>query len=98
MVLCALLLALSLAAAVRAALALGPWKAQIVDAESKQSVNNVVVLAVWTKVTLVPEGCVNFYYYDSVETMADQEGRFTIAELDYFRFDAHVLAETELFF
>jgi hypothetical protein len=56
------------------------------------------VLAVWTKVTLVPEGSVNLLYYDSVEVIADPEGRFTIAERDYSRFDAHVLAEPELFF
>jgi len=98
LLLCAFLSVLSLAATTRPALALGPWKAQIVDAESKQPVNNVVVLAVWTKVTVLPEGSVNLLYYDSVEVIADPEGRFTIAERDYSRFDAHVLAEPELFF
>ncbi len=98
LVLGTLLLALSLAAAVRPALALGPWKAQIVDAESKQPVNNVVVLAVWTKVLLGPDRGPTFVFYDSAEVLADQDGRIIVAERDYSTKDVQVFAEPEFFF
>jgi hypothetical protein len=89
--------ALSLAA-VRPALALGPWKAQMIDAESKQPLADVVVLAVWTKVLLGPDRGLSFVYYDSEEVMADQEGRIVVAARDYSAKDAQVFAEPEFFF
>ena len=95
--LCVSLLALSLAAA-RPALALGPWKARIVDAETKQPLANVVVLAVWTKVLLGPDHGPTFMYYDSEEVMADQDGRIVVGARDYSTRDAQVFAEPEFFF
>jgi hypothetical protein len=93
----ALLLALTLPAG--SALALGPWKAQIVDADSKQPVAGVVVLAVWTKVLVGSDRAApSFIYYDSEEVVADQEGRISIAARDYSMSDAQVFAEPEFFF
>lgn len=91
-----LLLALTLPAS--PAIALGPWKAQIIDAESKQPLADVVVLAVWTKVLLGSDRGPSFLYYDSEEVIADQEGRIVVAARDYSTRDAQVFAEPEFFF
>lgn len=92
------LLVLSLAVAVGPASALGPWKARIVDAESKQPLAGVVVLAVWTKVLLGPDRSPSFIYYDSEEVVADQDGRIIVAARDYSTSDAQVFAEPEFLF
>ena len=90
------LVALTLPAS--SALALGPWKAQIVDAETKHPLAGVVVLAVWTKVLLGPDRGPSFLYYDSEEVIADQDGRIVVAARDYSINDARVFAEPEFFF
>lgn len=92
------LLELGFAGAVGPASAPGPWRAQIVDAETKQPLANVVVLAVWTKVLLGSDRGPRFMYYDSEEVVADQEGRISIAARDYSMSDAQVFAEPEFFF
>ncbi len=67
----------------RVATAAGPWKAQIVDAETKQPLEGVVVLAVWTR-HVRSFGGPSSEYYDSQEVLTDKEGRFTIAPRSFF--------------
>jgi hypothetical protein len=56
----------------------GPWKAQIVDAETKRPLEGVVVLAWWTR-SVRSFGGPSEEYQDSQEVLTDKEGRFTIA-------------------
>lgn len=55
----------------------GPWKARIVDAETGQPVEGVVVLLVWLKMTRSlggPSG----KYHDAEEVVTGPEGRFEV--------------------
>ncbi len=61
----------------------GPWRAQIVDAETKQPLEGVVVLAMWTKHVRSPGGP-SSEYHDSEEVLANKDGRFTIAARSFF--------------
>jgi hypothetical protein len=65
----------------------GPWKAQVVDAETGQPLEGVVVLAWWTK---------NFWLIglhgdigggDSQEVVTGKDGQFTIASRRLFTFN-----------
>lgn len=57
--------------------AAGPWKAQIVDAETGKPLEEVVVLAVWRHCGFIyMDGC--GYYYDSEEVVTGADGRFVI--------------------
>jgi hypothetical protein len=60
-----------------AAEAAGPWKAQLVDAETKQPLEGVVVLAWWTR-NVRSFGGPSEDYCDSQEVLTDKDGRFTI--------------------
>ena len=74
---------LLLTAEVLPAAASGPWRAQIVDAETKQPLEGVVALAVWYKATRTFGGP-SEEYHDSEEVLTDKEGRFTIAARSFF--------------
>jgi hypothetical protein len=55
----------------------GPWRAQIVDAETGQPIGGVIVLAVWDKRTFAwphPDR----QYHDSEEAVSDHDGRIVI--------------------
>lgn len=67
----------------RVATAAGPWKAQVVDAETKQPLEGVVVLAMWTR-HMRTFGGPSQEYYDSEEVLTDREGRFTITARSFF--------------
>ena len=55
----------------------GPWRAQIVDAETGQPIEGVIVLAVWDKRTFAwPHPDRN--YHDSEEVVSDKDGRIVI--------------------
>jgi hypothetical protein len=58
--------------------AAGPWQAQLVDAETKQPLAGVVVLAWWTR-SVRSLGGPSEDYRDSQEVLTDKDGRFTIA-------------------
>ncbi|HZO42617.1 MAG TPA: hypothetical protein VFE97_25605 [Methylomirabilota bacterium] len=58
--------------------AAGPWKAQVVDAETKQPLEGVVVLAWWTR-SVRSFGGPGEEYRDSQEVLTDKDGRFAIA-------------------
>ena len=65
------------------ALAAGPWKGQVVDAESSQPLADVIVFAVWWKrlPALIHEGR-SFYY--AAEVAPSSSGQFTIPAVATF--------------
>jgi hypothetical protein len=67
----------------------GPWKAQVVDAETKQPLEGVVVVAAWTKYVWGPLdfGGPSYEYYDSEEVLTDKDGRFIIPARSVFSFN-----------
>jgi hypothetical protein len=93
--LCALLLALILSPPTVDAL--GPWKAQVVDAETRQPLAEVVVVAVWKKYLPV-EGTVGiFEYVDSIEEVSGGDGQFVIPERDFSATNSHILDEPDFY-
>ncbi len=58
--------------------AAGPWKAQIVDADTGKSLDGVVVLAVWYRRYASLGGWAGGGYYDSEEVVSGADGRFVI--------------------
>jgi hypothetical protein len=70
---------LSMLAVVGPAGAAGPWRGQVVDAETGQPLEGVVVLAVWDKLSpgvMHPRR----EYHDVDEVVTDADGRFVIPE------------------
>ena len=63
--------------------AAGPWQAQVVDAETKQPLAGVVVLAWWTR-HVRSFGGPSEEYRDSQEVLTDKDGRFTIAPRSFW--------------
>lgn len=57
--------------------AAGPWKAQVVDAETGKPLEGAVVLAMWERRTPGP-GHPFITFYDSEEVMSDPNGQFII--------------------
>lgn len=57
--------------------AAGPLKAQVLDAETGQPLEGVVVLAYWLKMTRGPGGA-SPSFYDAEEVVTGPDGRFTI--------------------
>jgi len=93
---CTLLLALSYPAV--CAYALGPWKAQVVDAETKQPLAGVVVVAVWKKYLPV-EGTIGiFEYVDSTEEVTGGDGQFVISARNFSAANSHILDEPDFYF
>jgi hypothetical protein len=93
--LCALLLALILSPPTVDAL--GPWKAQVVDAETRQPLAGGVVVAVWKKYLPV-EGTVGiFEYVDSIEEVTGGDGQFVIPERDFSATNSHILDEPDFY-
>lgn len=62
--------------------AAGPWKAQIVDAQTKQPLEGVVVVAAWWRATRTLGGP-SEEYHDSEEVVTDKAGRFSIRARRY---------------
>jgi hypothetical protein len=63
--------------------AAGPWKAQVVNAETKQPLEGVVVLAWWSR-HVRSFGGPSGEYRDSQEVATDKDGRFTITPRSFF--------------
>ncbi len=57
--------------------ATGPWKGRIIDIETKEPIEGVVVLAAWQRAYRTPAGD-NTYFYNAKEVLTDKEGRFEI--------------------
>ena len=55
----------------------GPYKGKVVDAETKQPLEGVVILGVWNKVYGNVAGSTS-EFYDSVEILTDKNGEFSI--------------------
>lgn len=58
--------------------AAGPWNARVVDAETGQHLEGVVVLAYWIKYTSSWGGWAGGEFYDSEEVVTGTDGRFVI--------------------
>lgn len=58
--------------------AAGPWNARVVDAETGQPLEGVVVLAYWIKYTSSWGGWAGGEFYDSEEVVTGTDGRFVI--------------------
>ncbi|MBI4522526.1 MAG: hypothetical protein HY695_01800 [Deltaproteobacteria bacterium] len=58
--------------------AAGPWKGQIVDAETGKPLEGVVVLAVWYRRYASLAGWAGGGYHDSEEVVTGADGRFVI--------------------
>lgn len=58
--------------------AAGPWKAQVVDAETGQPLEGVVVLMYWTTYTSSFGGWAGGEFYDAEEVVTGPDGRFVI--------------------
>lgn len=61
-----------------AATAGGPWRGQIVDAETGQPLEGVVVLFYWIKYTGSWAGWAGGEFHDSAEVVTDRDGRFVV--------------------
>ena len=59
--------------------AAGPWKAQVVDAETGKPLEGVVILAVWRRYLWLIGQHGGLGYGASQEVVTNKEGRFTIA-------------------
>ncbi len=81
-ILAALFLALS--SGVWPAEAAGPWRAQVVDAETGQPVEGAVVLAVWYRYFATIHGWGGGKYYASAEVVTSGDGRFVIGARSTF--------------
>ncbi len=64
----------------------GPWKGTVVDAETKQPIEGVVVLAVWEKFYRTPAGR-NAYFYDATEVLTNKNGEFVIPKFSAVNFN-----------
>ena len=60
------------------AAAAGPWKAQVVDAETGRSLEGVVILFYWIKYTSSWGGWAGGEFYDAEEVVTGPDGRFVI--------------------
>jgi hypothetical protein len=58
--------------------AAGPWKAQVLEAETGKPLEGVVVLAVWYRRYTSPGGWAGGGYYASEEVVTGPDGRFVI--------------------
>ncbi len=59
----------------------GPWRGQVVDLETRQPLEGVVVVAVWEKRHGSLAGLAGGGYFASEEVVTGPDGRFTIAPL-----------------
>ncbi len=55
----------------------GPWKGKILDIETKEALEGVVVLAVWDRIYRTPFGT-SSYFYEAKETVTNKAGEFEI--------------------
>jgi hypothetical protein len=60
----------------------GPYEGRIIDADTRQPIEGVVVLGVWYKIASVGAGGAFREYYDAQETVTDKNGEFSIKGLD----------------
>jgi hypothetical protein len=68
---------LALCALTMSADAAGPWKGKIIDIETKEPLEGVVVVAVWERVYRTPAGP-SSYFYEAKEVLTNNDGRYEI--------------------
>ncbi|MEW6713839.1 MAG: hypothetical protein AB1306_01950 [Nitrospirota bacterium] len=68
---------LAIAVENNSAFAAGPWEGRIIDIETKEPLEGVVVLAVWQRAYRTPTG-EDTYFYDAKEVLTDKAGKFEI--------------------
>jgi hypothetical protein len=78
-----LLFSISILILPRISAAAGPWKGQVVDAETKQPVDEVIVIAVWS--TLEAGETFILGYLDSEEVLTGHDGKFNIPAKKFTR-------------
>jgi hypothetical protein len=55
----------------------GPYSGKVIDAETKEPIEGVVVLGVWYTAQFSPAGATH-NFYDAMETVTDKNGEFSI--------------------
>ena len=55
----------------------GPYEGRVIDADTGEPIEGVIVLGVWSKEHITPGGAVS-EYYDARETVTDRNGEFSI--------------------
>lgn len=73
----------------------GPWKARVIDAETKQPLQGMVVVALWKKYVPTPGTLGIFSYVDSVEMVTGGDGQFVVAERKPSTADSHILDQPD---
>ena len=58
----------------------GPYEGRVIDAETRQPIEGVVILGTWHTVTITPGGGTH-NFYDAQETVTDKNGDFRIKGL-----------------
>lgn len=59
----------------------GPYEGKVIDADTGQPIEGVVVLGTWSTETITPGGGTH-EFYDAQETVTDKNGEFKIKGLD----------------
>ncbi|MBI5694413.1 MAG: carboxypeptidase regulatory-like domain-containing protein [Nitrospirae bacterium] len=60
----------------------GPWRGQVIDAETKRPIEGAAVVAVWNKEFASPAGP-GAYFLDADEAVTDKDGKFNIPARRY---------------
>ncbi|MBI5189114.1 MAG: carboxypeptidase regulatory-like domain-containing protein [Nitrospirae bacterium] len=60
----------------------GPWRGQVIDAETKKPIEGAAVVAVWNKEFASPAGP-GAYFLDADEAVTDKDGKFNIPARRY---------------
>lgn len=76
----------------------GPWTAQIVDRQTQQPLDGVVVVAVWNKRYGSVGGWAGGGYFASEEVVTGADGRFTIAPLKKLLLDPFAILKGPEFY
>jgi len=58
----------------------GPYRGKVIDADTGEPIEGVVVLGVWNREIITPGGATH-QFYDAQETVTDKKGEFTIRGL-----------------
>ena len=60
----------------------GVHRGRIIDAETRQPIQGVVILGIWNRAIATPGGAVH-EFYDARETLTDERGEFSIAGMGF---------------
>jgi len=74
----------------------GPYKGIIIDEETGEPIEGVVVLGVWTREIVTPGGATH-QFYDAKETVTNKNGEFTIRGLGLLLFSNIIPMDVVIF-